>query len=300
MPGLVTISWPSQPPTETSATSISDINCAAGAGCHLAVSEEQSPIINQVSTPSCLEVLPTELLLEIISFLPTLEGLTNLIRCNKLLRHRLEPMLYSSQVDRDTALSWACITGNLAMIRRVVSYGASPSRLSHQDGDLTLCLAIKHNQIEVFKLLLELGASLCGTGISRQAESIHVKQAMKRLQSSKRLPLLRAFLEAGLDLQARSIHSPEVAFPLIRPIASGAADPDLVRSPPRPQREPESCLIAMEARVRHAFVRGNSARIARDCPATAGTGRENPRPGSSLSDMETVAYPGVCGGLRHV
>ena len=182
-----------------------------------------------------MDQLAPELLSAVVVLLD-IPDLVSLSACSKGLGKFVEPILYGSEENRNKAIRWACVHGNLKVIRQAVANGNSPSyvkSLHQEDTDgkmsvlvttLTLFLAAKNKQPDVFLLFLRLGARVDELRVVGTRSQ--VKKIMRWLSSQPEL--LKAFLEKRRDIQVKAMHCPDVAWPLIPAITSGAS-PALVR-----------------------------------------------------------------------
>lgn len=174
-----------------------------------------------------MESLAPELLHAILSDLDTAE-LANLMIAGRSFSNHIEPILYGTVERREKTLHWACVNGNHTLIRQAISHGSSPSVIEpfppRLAPVLTLYVAAKHNRINTFSFLMQLGA---GIGPSHPAplNSLRgqVKLIMRWLAKTPNLNLLQTFLNKGLDAEVKAMHSPAVAWPLVPSINSGAS-----------------------------------------------------------------------------
>jgi hypothetical protein len=157
---------------------------------------------------SKLELLPTELLDEIRSYLK-IEAHTKLLRCSKLLQERIEPRVYGRKAMYNRALHWACQKNFPGLIDVAVRYGASidvvcrkpsdryqlkPGPSPHQiprDDVPTLCVAAATGSVDAFRYLLELGARVLPEGVDPR----HATRLSHHLRRPKNRQLLSIFLE---------------------------------------------------------------------------------------------------------
>jgi ankyrin repeat protein len=165
---------------------------------------------------SRLETLPNEILDSILEYLinhdiGTLserdclnyKPLSRLSQCSRFLHHRLEPLLYCTLDARNEAMRHGCMTGNLHVIRKAVSYGANPSVTKHVVSTYapSLALALKCGQLEAYTLLLELGAGLTPHDYGDDLRKMggFLKGFTQKLARPSGEAFLKAFVEARAE-----------------------------------------------------------------------------------------------------
>ncbi|KAH8899351.1 hypothetical protein GQ53DRAFT_758562 [Thozetella sp. PMI_491] len=133
--------------------------------------------------PASIESLPAEIAGQILDGL-SLSELARLSVGSKLLRRRLEPVLFESETTRN----------------RAMKESFPEPRPAHDTGPtktLTLYLAAKYGQVHAFQHLLNLGAQIGDPGV----DSHTVQALVKRICSPTGTDLLASFLKAGLASQ---------------------------------------------------------------------------------------------------
>jgi hypothetical protein len=172
---------------------------------------------------SPIECLPTELLVDIAGHLSH-ANLGLLLQSSKHLHRRIEPILYGSPTALNQAMRWACKNARLSTIHLAASYGADVSvvhvprvgrpRLGRLYSDLpdvhvsTLQLAAKHHHVDVFAVLLELGAQ-----VDPRVDGHQIGYLMQHLLANELLK--DHFLKAGLDSQLRERLDLDISLVLV-------------------------------------------------------------------------------------
>lgn len=171
---------------------------------------------------SSLELLPTEILDIILEpFTNRINGckcgkiswvtLAYLSRSSRLLNHRIEPVLYNAPHAKDLAFRLACSSGNCQTISKAVAYAGKPgavrlcceyfrnagySYTSYRENS-SLGLAVVGKQLEVFRLLLSLGASITRQDFRKKSTTdTQTKMFVDLLRRRENVAFLEAFIDA--------------------------------------------------------------------------------------------------------
>lgn len=112
--------------------------------------------------------------------------IARLIVCSKVLRERLEPILYSNEDDQKRAMIWACHRENLATIRLAVSHGVSPNIVLERWPRYTTAigLAAKKRHTQAVRLLVDLGGRVLPPGETDNMDLVHHFRRIVRHLSS--------------------------------------------------------------------------------------------------------------------
>ncbi|QKX56578.1 uncharacterized protein TRUGW13939_03683 [Talaromyces rugulosus] len=147
-----------------------------------------------------LDCLPMELFVMVFEEGCSESDIAHLVRCNKRLLEKLEPIIYSSPDSLSKAMKWACLTGNVDLVRNCIYYGAS--------------IWTKKRRFKGIEEFRYCAKKLCSSRLSHE-------------QSSS---LLRLLYEKAIDEQGRQKWDADTALPLITLIRSPAGAPlDLIR-----------------------------------------------------------------------
>lgn len=221
------------------------------------------------SSPAPAESLAQELLDEILSYL-SCASIARLSQCSQRLYGRLEPMLYGREQNRHLAMKWACENGCIPVIDRAISYGSSasvvtitkkppPSYFEPRPSPgfakiLTLQLAAKHNQVEAFRHLLTLGATLKDQEVHPLIKRALMRQLCKPTNNDLLRPFLRAGLASQLDAKLRndalvsvlSCPGNDPSLDLVDLLLDNNADPNHIYSSRKASWSPLSASLVLD------------------------------------------------------
>jgi hypothetical protein len=109
-----------------------------------------------------LDCLPMELFVMVFEEGCSESDIVHLVRCNKRLLEKLEPIIYSSPDSLSKAMKWACLTGNVGLVRKCIYYGTSVHNSTY------LCLASKKQQEKIIRLLVDQGVRILSPDMDKK------------------------------------------------------------------------------------------------------------------------------------